>query len=142
MSTTDPTEHVLLVDDEVEYVNALAERLEMRSIATLIAHDGEQALAIAARDRPAVVVLDHRMPGMDGLEVLRRLKKADPGVEVILLTGHGSDRDQDRARELGALVYLQKPVDLDVLLARLSEAREKVRRGRFSNGEGVSNGEG
>jgi two-component system response regulator CpxR len=132
MITKEPTEQVLLVDDEVEYVHALSERLEMRSIATLVAHDGEQALKIAARDRPSVVVLDHRMPGMDGLEVLRRLKKADPDIQVILLTGHGSDRDQARARELGALVYLQKPVDIDVLLARLSEAREKVRRGRGS----------
>lgn len=132
MVTKEPTEQVLLVDDEVEYVLALSERLEMRSIATLVAHDGEQALLIAARDRPAVVVLDHRLPGMDGLEVLRRLKKADPHIQVILLTGHGSDRDQARARELGALVYLQKPVDLDVLLARLAEAREKARRGRGS----------
>ena len=133
MVTTEPTDQVLLVDDEVEYVHALSERLEMRSISTLVAHDGEEALKIAARDRPSVVVLDHRMPGMDGLEVLRRLKKADPGVEVILLTGHGSDRDQTRARELGALVYLQKPVDIDVLLARLAEAREKVRRGKGSS---------
>jgi DNA-binding response OmpR family regulator len=136
MCTNEPTDHVLLVDDEAEYVYALAERLEMRSIRSLVAFDGEQALEIAARERPSVVVLDHRMPGMDGLEVLRRLKKADPSVEVILLTGHGSDRDQARAQELGALVYLQKPVDLDVLLARLSEARTKCRRGRESSSSG------
>jgi two-component system, OmpR family, response regulator CpxR len=132
METIEPSDIVLLVDDEEEYIQALAERLGMRSIKTLVATDGEQALAIAARDRPAVVVLDHRMPGMDGIEVLRRLKRADPGVEVILLTGHGSLRDQARARDLGALVYLQKPVDIDVLLARLSEAKERARRGRGS----------
>ncbi len=128
MVTRELSELVLLVDDEEEYVQALSERLEMRSISTLIAHTGEEALEIAAREHPSVVVLDHRLPGLDGLEVLRRLKRSDPGVEVILMTGHGSDRDQVRARELGALVYLQKPIDIEVMMARLKEAREKVSR--------------
>ena len=130
MVTRELSEVVLLVDDEEEYVQALSERLAMRSVSTLIAHSGEEALDIAARERPSVVVLDQRLPGLDGLEVLRRLKRLDPGVEVILMTGHGSDRDRVRARDLGVLVYLQKPVDIEVLMARLREAKEKVNRRR------------
>jgi CheY-like chemotaxis protein/cytidylate kinase len=131
----------LLVDDEREYVMTLSERLEMREITSEVAYDGQQALDYVAREEPDVMVLDLRMPGMDGLEVLRNIKEDHPRVEVIILTGHGSDKDRQMAMELGAFAYLQKPVDIDVLARTMREAAG----GGAGPGDavsGVSGGEG
>jgi len=97
---------VLLVDDEKEFVNSLAERIEMRDLGSKIAYDGEEALRLVDDEIPDVVVLDLRMPGIDGIEVLRCLKKNYPKVQVIVLTGHGSEKDEKMAKELGAFEYL------------------------------------
>ncbi len=124
---------VLLVDDEHEFVHALSERLQSRSISSAIAYDGEQALAMVASDEPEVIVLDLKMPGIDGLEVLRRVKQTHPATEVIILTGHGSDAEEVLSAELGAFAYLRKPVDIDELTATMKEAYRKIeeaRRGR------------
>lgn len=118
---------VLLVDDEEDFVRALSERMKMRDLGPEIALNGEKALEIVEDEVPDVMVLDLRMPGIDGMEVLRRVKKAYPQVQVIILTGHGTDKDEREARKLGAYEYLQKPVDIDVLVKTLGEAyREKV----------------
>ena len=118
---------VLLVDDEEEFVKSLAERLEMRDLNSDLAFDGEQALELVSNEVPDVIVLDLRMPGIDGMEVLRRVKKNYPQVQVVILTGHGSDKDEVKARELGAFAYLQKPVNLDTLVETLKKAvRAKV----------------
>ena len=77
---------------------------------------GEEALRRLAQERFDVVVLDVKMPGLGGLEALRRMKQRHPGVKVILMTGHGSVKDTELGLALGAMAYLQKPVDLDVLL--------------------------
>ncbi len=119
---------VLLVDDEKEFVLALSERLEIRRIEPSVAYDGEEALAALEERRPRVIVLDLRMPGMDGMEVLRRVKRSHPEVEVIILTGHGSEKDRALADELGAFAYLQKPVEIDELERTVREADEKARR--------------
>lgn len=118
----------LLVDDEVEYVLTLSDRLETRDISADVLHDGEQALAAMGDESPDVMVLDLRMPGIDGLEVLRRVKKEKPRVEVIILTGHGGEEDERVARELGAFAFLTKPVDIDVLAKTMKEASEKARQ--------------
>jgi len=117
----------LLVDDEREYVMTLSERLEMRDIPADIAYDGEEALTFVNTEAPDVMVLDLRMPGMDGLEVLRRIKRDHPSVEVIIVTGHGTETDERIARELGAFDYLKKPVDIKVLAQRIKEASQKAR---------------
>lgn len=117
---------VLLVDDEEDFVNALAERINMRDLEGNVALNGEQALQTVEEDAPDVMVLDLRMPGIDGMEVLRRVRKAYPGVEVIVLTGHGSEKDEREARKLGAFAYLQKPVELDVLMETMKGAYQKV----------------
>lgn len=114
--------NVLLVDDEEELVNALAERLQLRGLNTEIALNGEQALQIVQDRVPDVMVLDLRMPGIDGLEVLRRIKKAHHQIEVIVLTGHGSEKDREIALRLGAFEYLQKPVDIGDLVQTLMRA--------------------
>ncbi|HDQ41604.1 MAG TPA: response regulator [Desulfonatronum sp.] len=115
---------LLLVDDEREFVHTLSERLLMREIGSAVVYDGEQALAFVEEDEPDVMVLDLKMPGIDGLEVLRRVKARHPHVRVIILTGHGSKDDERRCLERGAFAYLQKPVDIDVLTQLLQQARK------------------
>ena len=117
---------MLLVDDEREFVLTLAERLETRNLPARVAYDGEEALAVMEVDPADVVVLDLRMPGLDGLEVLRRVKRRAPTTEVIILTGHGSDTEQERAEELGAFAYLTKPVDIEVLAQTMRRAYAQV----------------
>ena len=115
---------VLLVDDEQEFIETLSERLKMRELETKWALDGEEALESLQDDEPDVMLLDLKMPGMDGMEVLRKIKKAYPGVQVVMLTGHGTDRDEEQAKRLGAYAYLQKPVELERLSQVLREAFE------------------
>jgi DNA-binding response OmpR family regulator len=107
---------VLLVDDEKEFVTTLAERMQLRGLDPEVAFSGEQALKILEHSLPDVIVLDLKMPGINGLEVLRKVKKSHPQVQVIILTGHGSDRDEAAARRLGAFDHLQKPVDINDLV--------------------------
>lgn len=118
---------VLLVDDEREFVQTLSERLLMRDIGSAVVYDGQEALSLVEEDEPEVVVLDLKMPGIDGIEVLRRLKRDHPDVEVIILTGHGSAKDRQTCLDLGAFAYLEKPVDIDQLSQSMREANEKIR---------------
>ncbi|MFO8058324.1 MAG: response regulator [bacterium] len=113
---------VLLVDDEEEFVKALAERLKMRDLQSDLVYDGEQALDFVEKKEPDVMVLDLRMPGIDGIEVLKQVKKAYPGIQVIILTGHGTEKDEERARSLGAFDYLEKPVNIETLVDRMKKA--------------------
>ena len=113
---------ILLVDDEVEFVTTLAERLDLRGIAARVAHDGESALKAVAEDEPHVMVLDVMMPGMKGIEVLQRVREQHPAVQVILLTGQGKTRDGIEGMRHGAFAYLMKPLDIEELIRTLSEA--------------------
>ena len=115
------TARVLLVDDEEEFVSALAERLELRRFVVQLAFNGEQALGKLQDQEPDFVVLDLKMPGMDGMEVLRRVRKHHPRVAVVMLTGHGSEKDRDEALRLGACAYLQKPVQIDELVRLIKD---------------------
>jgi len=124
----------LLVDDEKEFVHTLSERLQTRDLESAIAYDGEQALDMLEKGAPDVMVLDLMMPGIDGIEVLRRVKRDHPEVEVIILTGHGSDREREQAEELGAFAYLQKPANIDELAKVMREAYRKVDRRRADSG--------
>ena len=117
---------VLLVDDEQEFVRALSERLSMRDIGSTVAYDGESALSLIKDDEPDVMVLDLNMPGIDGIEVLRRVKRTNPEIEVIILTGHGSEVDKKLCMELGAFGYLNKPTDIDELCETLKKANAKI----------------
>jgi DNA-binding NtrC family response regulator len=113
---------VLFVDDEEDFVRTMAERMEMRDLGGDIALSGQQALEMLENDVPDVMVLDLRMPGIDGMEVLRRVKKTFPEIEVIIMTGHGSDQDEEEARRLGAFDYLRKPVDIEHLMETVRNA--------------------
>jgi DNA-binding NtrC family response regulator len=116
---------VLMVDDEEEFVNTLAERVKMRDLKSEVALNGEQALQQMEHDEPDVMVLDLKMPGIDGMEVLRRVRQAYPEVQVIILTGHGTDKDEEEAKRLGAFAYLQKPVSIEKLVKTMKDAYKR-----------------
>jgi DNA-binding NtrC family response regulator len=124
------TLRVLFVDDEEDFVRTMAERMEMREVGSDVALDGEQALEMLRDEVPDVMVLDLRMPGINGMEVLRRVRRMYPQLQVIIMTGHGSDKDEAEARRLGAFDYLRKPVNINDLM-------EIVRRAGRSDGEGA-----
>ncbi|MFC2130397.1 response regulator [Bacteroidota bacterium] len=117
---------ILLVDDEVEFVQTLSERLETRKMPASIAYNGEEALLTIEKDEPEVMVLDLKMPGIGGLDVLKKVKSEHPDTEVIILTGHGSEKEKDIAMELGAFAYLEKPIDITVLSETMKQAYAKL----------------
>lgn len=125
---------VLLVDDEREFVETLSERLLMRDVGAAVVYDGESALDVVREDEPEVMILDLKMPGINGIEVLRRVKRSKPEVEVIILTGHGSEEDKRTCMELGAFDYLHKPVDINRLSESLEKAQEKIRQRKEQKG--------
>jgi len=125
---------VLLVDDEREFVQTLSERLLMRDMGSAIAYDGESALTLVKEEEPEVMILDLKMPGIDGIEVLRRVKETQPEIEVIILTGHGSEADRKVCMDLGAFAYLQKPVDIELLSDTLKKANEQIQKRKAQNG--------
>ena len=115
--------NVLLVDDEVPFVEAISKRLTKRKLAITAAYDGKQALVTLERESAIeVVILDVKMPGMDGIETLRRIKAEHPLVEVIMLTGHATVESAIEGMKLGAFDYLMKPCDIDQLVSKVSEA--------------------
>ena len=116
---------VLLVDDEKDFTAALSERLELRDIEVFVADNGQDALALAAQHRFDAVILDLQMPGMDGIETLKKLLSGDPDQQVVLLTGHGTISKSIEAIKAGATDFLEKPVDIQVLTEKIDEAAVK-----------------
>jgi len=123
--------HVLIVDDEAELVSALCERLALRGFEAEGVTTGEGALTFLATEPCDVVLLDVKMPGLGGLEVIRRIKTDRPDLAVILLTGHGSLKSVEEGMALGAFDYLMKPVKIDDLIGILRAAGSK--RGGLSH---------
>ncbi|KHK02474.1 response regulator [Desulfovibrio sp. TomC] len=118
---------LLLVDDEENFVNTLSERLKMRDVPSRVVYSGEEALEAVQSDAPDVVVLDLRMPGIDGMEVLRKVRKSNPEVRVVILTGHGNEAIEEEVKKLGAFHYHKKPVEIDELLGTVKKAyRDKL----------------
>ncbi len=117
---------VLFVDDERDFVQTVSQRLISRDVGTYGVYDGKQALDLIVDDRPDVMVLDLKMPGMHGVEVLRKAKELAPEIEVIILTGHGTTKDMDECMKLGAFAYMNKPVNIEELSATIKEANDKV----------------
>ncbi|MEW6520505.1 MAG: response regulator [Thermodesulfobacteriota bacterium] len=134
---------VLLVDDEKEFAQTLSERLISRDVGSHAVYDGQQALDLLEDDRPDVMVLDLKMPGIDGIEVLRQTRKTHPNIKVIILTGHGTEADKKTCMELGAFAYLQKPTDIEKLSATIYEAYKSIAESGKTTavaGEGSRNG--
>lgn len=118
---------VLLVDDEKEFVRTLSERLQMRDMGTAVVLDGRSALDLVHNDAPQVMIIDLKMPGIDGMDILKEVKQTKPEIEIIVLTGHGSEQDRKKCMELGAFTYMQKPVDINLLSQSLKKAHEKIK---------------
>ncbi len=116
---------LLLVDDEEDFRTTLAKRLRKRKLAVLEAGDGYQALDLARAHPIDVAVIDVKMPGIDGLETLKRIKQLNPRVEVILLTGHASVESGLEGMKLGAYDYVMKPCDIDELVLKIEDAYQK-----------------
>lgn len=117
--------NILLVDDEKDFVEMLAMRLEEAGEKVTPAYDGKMCLEALETKPIDVVVLDIKMPGMDGILTLRKIKILHPLVEVILLTGHGSTETAIEGMKLGAFDYLLKPADFDDLKDKLAGAKKK-----------------
>jgi len=119
---------IMLVDDEVSFVKTLAKRLEKRNIEAITAFSGEESLeALKTHQNLDVVVLDVKMPGMDGLEALKRIKMELPLIEVIMLTGHATIESGIEGMKLGAYDFLMKPCDIEELVGKVEDAASKKR---------------
>ena len=116
---------VLLVDDEVDLLNTLSQRLESRDFQVTTVSNGEQAIKEAKIGKFDVAVVDLKMPGIDGVETQRRLREIQPFLQCIVLTGHGSIESALESGHEEAFQYLLKPVDYDNLVAVIKEAYEK-----------------
>jgi DNA-binding NtrC family response regulator len=116
---------VLIVDDEADFLDTLIKRLRRRRIDVRAAGDAQQALALLESDPVDVIVLDVRMPKMDGIRLLERIKQRYARIEVIMLTGHASMEAAVEGMALGAFDYLMKPVDIDELIYKVQDAYKK-----------------
>jgi len=116
---------VLLVDDEEEFLNTLTKRLEMRGLKVTGATRGAEAVKLADKENFDAIVVDLAMPGMDGLETLKRIKKSHPDAEIIMLSGQGTVKTSIEAMKLGAEDFLEKPVDIQELLTKIDEMKNK-----------------
>ena len=119
---------LLLVDDEDDFRQTLAKRLTKKGIPPEQAENGPKALSILENKRMDVVVLDVKMPGMDGIEVLHHIKKKYPKTEVIFLTGHAATQDGVHGIKTGAFDYLSKPIEFEHLFGKIKQAYEKIER--------------
>ncbi len=117
---------ILLIDDEEGFVNTMAKRLGKRSLSVSVAYSGQEGIDVLAKDNFIdVVVLDVKMPGINGIDVLKLIKTAHPLVEVIMLTGHATVESAIEGMKFGAFDYMLKPCEIDELIAKISEAYDK-----------------
>ncbi len=116
---------VLIVDDELDFLDTIVKRLKKRGIDATGVDSGYRAVELLKSVEYDVVILDVKMPGMDGLDTLKEIKKRKPMVEVIMLTGHASVESGMQGIQYGAFDYVMKPADLDELLEKMQQAFER-----------------
>jgi len=116
---------VMLVDDEEEFIDLMSQRLETRGLTVVAVTSGEEAIIHANDYNFDVAVVDLAMPGIDGIETLTQMKEIRPDIEVIMLTGQATVQSGIEAMKHGAIDFLEKPVDLDVLMEKIRLAKEK-----------------
>ncbi len=131
---------VLLVDDEKDFVETLAERLQLRDFNVASALSGDEAIKLVEENEFDVIVLDVQMPGKDGVETLKEIKKIEQLSQVIMLTGHATVKTAIEGMKNGAFDYLMKPTDTDELIEMINNAyqlvaeqRDKIRQAEINN---------
>ncbi|NCD24704.1 MAG: response regulator [Deltaproteobacteria bacterium] len=117
--------NVLLIDDEEAFVTTLAERMELRGFVPRVALNGQAGLDLIEAEKPDIVILDLRMPGMSGAEVLRHIQARWSDLPVIILSGHGSEQDLAMCMDLGASLFLSKPLEIDTLLSSIKSVLKR-----------------
>ncbi len=117
---------VLIIDDEKKFADMLAKRIELRGYCSHVCYDGKEALKWLEEISYCVtlILLDLQLPGMYGTEVLSRIKKSNPVIPVVILTGHGTKKDQDKCEQLGAHMFIHKPLYMDMLIEQIENFRE------------------
>ncbi len=118
-------EKILLVDDDSEFTEVLAERMESRGLSVDTAADGATAVEKVNDSSYDAIILDLAMPGMDGIETLKSLLKRQPELQVILLTGHATIDKGVEAVKLGAMDFLEKPTDIEKLIEKIKQAKHQ-----------------
>jgi DNA-binding NtrC family response regulator len=116
---------VMLIDDELGFTSIFTERLILRDIDVVAVNTAEDAFAKLKEFLPDIILLDLKMPGMNGIEMLKILKKYDPAIDVIIITGHGLGLDREEAVKMGALEMLLKPIDINEVVKMIENAYKK-----------------
>jgi DNA-binding NtrC family response regulator len=119
------TEKVLLIDDEKDFIEALSERMESRGMKVSSTVSPKEGLEIADKENFDAIILDLKMPEMNGLEVLKIIKEKNPDLQIILLTGHATVEKGIEAMKLGAMDLLEKPVDIATLTEKIKKAQAR-----------------
>lgn len=117
---------ILIVDDEQRYADMLAKRLGLRGLNCKVRYDGKTAIDMVAREHVLMVILDLRLPDLYGVEVLTQIKECRPETGVIILTGHGTEKDRDQCMARGAHSFWNKPLDIDRLLEIMYKIKETL----------------
>ncbi|MDZ7666867.1 MAG: response regulator [Desulfotignum sp.] len=117
------SEKVLLVDDEKDFLDIMSERMEARGMTVKTADSADQALKILEKESFDAIVMDFKMPGMDGIQALKNIKTQKPELQIILLTGYATVEKTVEAMKIGATDLLEKPADLEALAARIKQAK-------------------
>lgn len=117
------SEKVLLVDDEKEFLDIMSERMQARGMTVKTADSADQAMAILEKESFDAIVMDFKMPGMDGIQALKKIKAKKPELQIILLTGYATVEKTVEAMKIGATDLLEKPADLEKLAAKIKLAK-------------------
>jgi DNA-binding NtrC family response regulator len=117
------SEKVLLVDDEKDFLDIMSERMEARGMTVKTAESADQALKILEKESFDAIVMDFKMPGMDGIQALKNIKTQKPELQIILLTGYATVEKTVEAMKIGATDLLEKPADLEALAAKIKQAK-------------------
>ena len=124
---------LMLVDDEEDFLDSLARRLGKRDFDISTATEGKQAISLAKKEKFDVAILDMKMPGMDGMELLGILKKKHKYLEILILTGYGGVDSAVEATKLGAYAYLEKPYEFEKLIETIKNAFEARLKKKFQH---------
>ena len=118
--------YLLIVDDEKRFADMLAKRLKLRGCECAVCYTGQEALDLIGQKDFSLVLLDLHLPDIYGTEVLTRIKKVDSDTPVIIVTGHGTEKDRRECTQQGAYAFMHKPVGIDDLMAILEKIAEKA----------------